>query len=463
MNRLACAFTVSCRTNDSCHAPSGAGRSFLLPGPARTSGNGPLLTFPLEIDMTDSFSISTDPAHTAVVDSRAARVQRLLARVILDSRGLPTIEVTIELGGVSAAASVPSGKSTGRYEALERRDGDRRRFGGKGVLGAVGAVNGEIAEQMQGEQLPPREQLDRWLKELDGTPNKSRLGANAILAVALAAARARSVLERRPLFASLAADATLLPVPCLNVINGGAHAPNELDFQEFMLVPAGFDRYADALRAGAETYQALDWIMRAIERAGYQAGSQLFIALDPAASGFHADGQYRFADQRLDAGAMTAMYADWLGRYPIVSVEDGLAEDDAAGWKHLTATLGSRVQLVGDDIFVSDPGRIRWGIDESIANAVLLKPNQIGTVTEVFDATRMAQDGGYRLMMSHRSGETDDSFIADLAVALGTGQIKAGAPARGERLAKYNQLLRIEETLGDRATFGGVRAFHSGA
>ena len=440
--------------------------------------------------MNDGVSTSVASGHTAANDSHTdALVGRLLAREILDSRGLPTVEVTIEVGDVTATASVPSGKSTGRYEALERRDGDKRRYAGKGVLGAVDAVNGEVAALLRNQPLPPREQLDQRLKELDGTPNKSRLGANAILGVSLAAARVRSMLERRPLFTSLAPDATLLPVPCLNVINGGAHAPNELDFQEFMLVPAGFDRFGEALRAGAETYhalaallehdglstavgdeggfapaiklptEALDWIMRAIERAGYRAGEQVFIALDPAASGFHSDGRYRFADREHDASEMTSMYAEWLNKYPILSIEDGLAEDDNSGWKHLTSELGSRVQIVGDDIFVSDPGRIRWAIGEKIANAVLLKPNQIGTVTEIFEATRVAQKSGYHLMMSHRSGETDDSFIADLAVALGTGQIKAGAPARGERLAKYNQLLRIEEALGDRATFAGVSAF----
>ena len=417
-------------------------------------------------------------------------VDRLEAREILDSRGQPTVEVWITVADETAIASVPSGKSTGQFEALERRDRDERRYGGKGVLGALSAVDDEIAPAFMGEALPDREALDRRLKELDGTPNKSRLGANAILGVSLAAARVRSQLERRPLYESLGgAGARLLPVPCFNVINGGAHAPNELDFQEFMLVPAGFATYSDALRAGAETYhalarlleakglstavgdeggfapairhpgEALDWIMRAIEAAKYQAGQQMFIALDPAASAFFSEERYRFAGVAHDAAQMRDLYAEWLAKYPIISIEDGLAEGDVDGWKLLTSSLGMRVQLVGDDIFVSDPDRIRWAIHERIANAVLLKPNQIGTVSEIFETTAIAMGGGYRLMMSHRSGETDDSFIADLAVALSTGQIKAGAPARGERLAKYNQLLRIEDSLGVRAHFAGRGAF----
>ena len=432
-------------------------------------------------------------APTATHATGGAIVRRLTAREILDSRGLPTVEVTIAVGDVTVSASVPSGKSTGRYEALERRDGDRSRYAGKGVLGAVAAVNDEIAPHLVAKPLPAREALDRALCELDGTPNKSRLGANAILGVSLAAARAHAAIAGVPLYESLGGrDATLLPVPCFNVINGGAHAPNALDFQEFMLVPAGFDRYADALRAGAETYhtlahlledaglstavgdeggfapairhptEALDWIVRAIEKAGHRPGETMFIALDPAASGFFADGRYRFAGSAFDADQMGAMYEEWLGRYPIVSIEDGLAEEDVEGWKLLTRRLGARVQLVGDDIFVSDPGRIRWAIAERVANAVLLKPNQIGTVSEIFDTTQVARSAGYHLMMSHRSGETDDSFIADLAVALGTGQIKAGAPARGERLAKYNQLLRIEDSLGPRARFAGRQTFRVG-
>jgi enolase len=420
-------------------------------------------------------------------------VRGIHAREILDSRGQPTLEVAITVGGETATASVPSGKSTGRFEALERRDHDSRRFNGKGVLGAVGSVNTEIAASLVGRPLPDRETLDQHLRDLDGTPNKSRLGANAILGVSLAAARIRARLDGVLLYESLGGpEAVLLPVPCFNVINGGAHAPNELDFQEFMLAPAGMDTYSDALRAGAETYhalarlleenglstavgdeggfapairhpiEALEWIVRAIEAAHYKPGEDIFIALDPAASGFFTRQRYRFAGSAYAASEMRDLYRDWLARFPILSIEDGLAEDDIEGWQQMTEFLGPRVQIVGDDIFVSDPARIRWAIENRIANAVLLKPNQIGTVSEIFETAAIAKEARYRLMMSHRSGETDDSFIADLAVALGTGQIKSGAPARGERLAKYNQLLRIEEALGSRARFAGVRAFRSG-
>jgi enolase len=418
------------------------------------------------------------------------RVDALEALEILDSRGLPTLEVTLRCGTTIGRASVPSGKSTGRNEALELRDGDRSRFGGKGVLTAVSAVNGAIATALIGHALPDAEQLDRQLSALDGTPNKSRLGANAVLGVSVAAARVRSAGAGVALYASLGgSDAVLLPVPCFNVINGGAHAPNDLDFQEFMLVPAGFASFAEALRAGAETYhalarllaghglltavgdeggfapaiksptEALDWIVRAIEAAGYRPGEQLFIALDPAANGFETAGRYKVVDEMLDAGELTSLYEQWLGKYPILSIEDGLAEDDIDGWRHLTRTLGRRTQIVGDDIFVSDPGRITWAIKEGIANAVLLKPNQIGTVTELLAAVAVARAAGYRMMVSHRSGETDDSFIADLAVAIGCGQIKAGAPARGERVAKYNRLLAIEHELGPRARYAGRAAF----
>lgn len=434
----------------------------------------------------------TPPLPTTAASSNGRwRVESIHAREILDSRGLPTVEVTMTVGDATTRASVPSGKSTGRFEALERRDGDPARYKGKGVLGAVSAVNDEIARMLVGSLLPEREALDRQLCALDGTPNKSRLGANAIIAVSAAAARVRAMLEGRPLYASLGGDdAVVLPVPCFNVINGGAHAPNELAFQEFMLVPAGLPSYEEALRAGAETYhalakllaaaglstavgdeggfapaithptEALDWIVRAIEATGRRPGEEMFIALDPAASAFFSDGRYRFAGSALDAAEMTEMYCGWLKRYPIISIEDGLAEEDAEGWKWLTARLGKDVQIVGDDIFVSDPARIRVAIEQHIANAVLLKPNQIGTVSEIFETVQVARGANYRLMMSHRSGETDDAFIADLAVALGTGQIKAGAPARGERLAKYNQLLRIADSLGGRAEFRGTRAFH---
>ena len=419
-------------------------------------------------------------------------VTAVTALEILDSRGHPTLEVTLHLGGIEARASVPSGKSTGKFEALERRDGDPKRYSGRGVLGAVTAVNTTIAAALVGRDLPPQETLDQVLIDLDGTPNKSRLGANAIVGVSMAGARARAFAEERPLYESLGGpEATVLPVPCFNVINGGAHAPNELDFQEFMLVPAGRPTYAEALRAGAETYhalaevldaaklstavgdeggfapairhptEALDLLMQAIERSGYRAGEDLFIALDPAASGFSDHERYTFAGETHDAAGMTDLYESWLKRYPILSIEDGLAEDDRDGWRHLTRQLGSRIQLVGDDIFVSDARRVREAMVAGIANAVLLKPNQIGTVTEIGRTARVARDGWYRLMMSHRSGETDDAFIADLAVALAAGQIKAGAPARSERVAKYNQLTRIERDLGARAHFAGRGAFAS--
>jgi len=418
------------------------------------------------------------------------KITKLVATEILDSRGYPTVEVALTLGSLVTRASVPSGKSTGKAEALELRDGDAKRYGGKGVLKAVEAVNGPIARALVGGELPAQEDLDRALIALDGTPNKSQLGANAIVGVSIAAARARAQAAGVTLYESLGGKAaTLLPVPSFNVINGGAHAPNQLDFQEFMLVPAGRKSYAEALRAGAETYhalartltdrglssavgdeggfapairhptEALDLMVAAIERAGYRVGEDIFIALDPAANGFYRDGRYVFAGESHDAKGMADLYADWIARYPIISIEDGLAEDDAEGWKHLTRALGRRVQIVGDDIFVSDPIRIAAAVKSGIANAVLLKPNQIGSVTEITAAAKAARDGGYRMMMSHRSGETDDSFVADLSVALRTGQIKAGAPARGERLAKYNQLLRIERELGSRASFAGRAAF----
>lgn len=424
----------------------------------------------------------------------AMRIRRVEAVEILDSRGHPTVEVSLSLGAVRGQASVPSGKSTGRYEALERRDGDPSRYGGLGVLTAVGAVNDHIATALLGQEFASQQDLDQRLIQLDGTPLKSRLGANAILGVSIAAARARALACQQPLYESLAAEqANVLPVPCLNVINGGAHAPNELDFQEFMLVPAGFARYSDALRAGVETYhalarileadglstavgdeggfapavrhpvQALDLLMRAIEATAYSPGEQMFIALDPAANGFIRSGQYVVGEEALGAAELVQLYEQWVQRYPIVSIEDGLAESDDEGWRHLTRRLGEQIQIVGDDIFVSQQGRVRAAAAAGIANAVLLKPNQVGTLSEIADTARVARAAGYRLMMSHRSGETNDSFIADFAVALSTGQIKAGAPARGERVAKYNQLLRIERELGDHAQFLGRAAFRPDA
>ncbi len=418
------------------------------------------------------------------------RITGLSALEILDSRGFPTLEVTLEAGGAQARASVPSGKSTGKNEALELRDGDQDRFRGKGVRKAMASVEGEIAARLVGGDLPPQIDLDQMLIELDGTQGKTRLGANAILGVSMAAARLRAQAEGQPLYAGLGGpEAILLPVPCFNVLNGGAHADNPLEFQEFMLAPAGRPTFAEALRAGAETYhalacilkrsglsvsvgdeggfapkitfpeEALDLMVQAIEAAGYQPGKDIFIALDPAASGFFKDGRYRFGGEAHTAEAMTERYGRWLDRYPLISIEDGLAEDDDAGWIHMTKILGHRMQIVGDDNFVSDPRRVEDAIKRGIANAVLLKPNQIGTVTEITNTARTAQLGGYHCMVSHRSGETTDDFIADLSVALGVGQIKSGAPARGERLAKYNRLVRIERELGTRARFAGRSIF----
>lgn len=433
----------------------------------------------------------------------SSRVMSLNAAEILDSRGLPTLEVTLALAGRRVRASVPSGKSTGAHEAHEQRDGGARRYGGRGVLGAVAAVRDVIAPTLVGRLLPPQEELDAALVALDGTPTRARLGANALLAVSIATARAHALLRQLPLFESLARDLTSagsgghrrgpgpLPVPCFNVLNGGAHADNALEFQEFMIVPGGAATYSEALRAGSEVYhalaselvaaglstavgdeggfapaistpgEALTWLVHAIERAGYRPGADVAIALDPAANGFHADGFYTVAGERLGAADLCDRYAGWVDTYPIVSIEDGLAEDDRSGWQQLTTSLGDRVQVVGDDIFVSSAARVQDGIDHGLATAVLLKPNQVGTVSELAETAHAAARGGFAAMMSHRSGETDDPFIADLAVALGVMQIKAGAPARGERIAKYNQLLRIERTLGEAARFAGWSAFRS--
>ncbi len=410
------------------------------------------------------------------------------AREILDSRGWPTIEVEVQLeSGAWGRAAAPSGASTGKREALELRDGDSQRYRGRGVRQAVRNVEETIAPEIEGMEATEQAHIDQALLELDATPNKSSLGANAILAVSLAVARAAADDVGLPLYAYLGGPgARLLPVPLLNVINGGAHADNGLDIQEFMLVPAGAENFSTALRMGVECFHALrellkekglstgvgdeggfapalgsntaalDLFMQAIERAGYRPGADVFLALDVAASEFaEPGGRYRLARELAERSSyeLIALYAELCDRYPIVSIEDGLGEDDWAGWGALTRRLGGRVQLVGDDLFVTNPAIIQQGIKNGIANAVLVKVNQVGTLTETMEAIELAKRAGYGTIISHRSGETEDTFIADLAVAVNAGQIKTGSVARGERTAKYNQLLRIEEELGHAASF----------
>ncbi|MCJ7587044.1 MAG: phosphopyruvate hydratase [Candidatus Aminicenantes bacterium] len=415
-------------------------------------------------------------------------IKKIYAREILDSRGNPTVEVEISLGqGVVGRAAVPSGASTGVHEALELRDDDKTRYLGKGVLKAVRNVNETIAARLAGRDARDQKGLDRAMIELDGTPNKNKLGANATLGVSLAAARAVATALGLPLYRYLGGDAaTLLPVPMLNIMNGGAHANWQgTDLQEFMIAPIGAPNFREALRWGAETYHALksvlksggystgvgdeggfapglkanaeavELIIKAVAKAGFKPGADIAIALDPASSGFFEDGKYwlRTENKKISSEEMVALYADWVQKYPIVSIEDGLAEDDWAGWSLITKTLGAKIQLVGDDLFVTNVARIRRGIEEKAANAVLIKLNQIGTLTETIEAIEMARKAGWTAMVSHRSGETVDSFIADFTVAMGTGQLKTGAPCRGERLEKYNQLLRIEEELGTKARY----------
>lgn len=420
-------------------------------------------------------------------------IEEVWAREILDSRGNPTVEVEVVLeDGVVGRAAVPSGASTGTHEAVELRDGDKGRFGGKGVLKAVEHVNNEIAAEIVGLNALEQREIDRTLIELDGTENKSHLGANAILGVSLAVARAAAEWVGLPLYRYIGGvGANLLPVPLMNVLNGGRHADNNLDLQEFMIVPVGAPTFADALRMGAEVYhslrrilherglstavgdeggfapyleaneEALKLLVAAIEGAGYKPGEDVALALDPAASEFFRDGSYYLEGEgrRLTAAEMTEYYADLIGRYPIISLEDGLAEEDWEGWEDLTRRLGKTVQLVGDDIFVTNPQRLSRGISFGVANSILIKLNQIGTLTETLDTIALARRAGYSTVISHRSGETEDTFIADLAVATGAGQIKTGAPCRTERVAKYNQLLRIEEQLGDAAVYAGKAAF----
>ena len=419
------------------------------------------------------------------------KIVEIFAREILDSRGNPTLEVdcVLESGAVGRAA-VPSGASTGSREALELRDNDKKRFGGKGVLEAVNNVNHTIASEVEGMDSREQVMIDLVMKQLDGTENKSKLGANAMLGVSLAVSRAAAEAAGLPLFLYLGgAGARTLPVPMMNVINGGAHADNNLDMQEFMIVPAGFDNFSDSLRAGAEIFQqlkkilhdkklttsvgdeggfapdlgtnaeALDLILNAVEKAGYRAGEQIFLAMDVAASEFFDSGKYDFEGKKLSSADLTAYYAGLLKKYPIISIEDGLGEGDWDGWEALTNELGAETQLVGDDIFVTNPAIFRKGIERNIGNAILVKVNQIGTLTETLEAIEMAKRAGYRSIISHRSGETEDSTIADLAVATNAGQIKTGSLSRSDRVAKYNQLLRIEEELGDAAVYAGKSIF----
>jgi len=421
-----------------------------------------------------------------------SQIEHVRARQILDSRGNPTVEVDVALrSGAHGRAAVPSGASTGEFEATELRDGGAA-WGGKGVTQAVANVNGELARAIHGRDADDQAGLDRALIDLDGTPNKSRLGANAILGVSLAAAKAAAAEESMPLWRYLGGEAAhVLPVPMMNVLNGGAHADNKVDFQEFMIVPLGAPTFSECLRTGAEVFHrlkgilhdrglgtaggdeggfapdlesneaALEALVAGIEAAGYRPGEDVAIALDPATSEIHEGDAYVLASEgrSLSAAQLADYWADLAGRYPIVSIEDGMDEEDWDGWKLLTERLGAQLQLVGDDLFVTNTERLRRGIDLGVANSILIKVNQIGTLTETLAAIAMAREAGYTAVMSHRSGETEDTTIADLAVATGCGQIKTGAPSRTDRVAKYNQLLRIEEALGADATFPGRSVF----
>ncbi len=424
-----------------------------------------------------------------------SQIEHVHARQILDSRGNPTVEVELSVrSGAWGRAAVPSGASTGEFEATELRDGGSD-WMGKGVSKAVDNVNGEIATAVRGQDAASQAALDRMLISLDGTPNKSRLGANAILAVSLAAAQASAAEQRLPLWRYLGGEtAHILPVPMMNVLNGGAHADNAVDFQEFMIVPVGARTFTEALRMGSEVFhhlkqtlhdeghatsvgdeggfapdfqsneQALEALINGIRAAGYVPGDQVAVALDPAVSGLFKDGEgyvLEHEGRTLSAEELTAYWADLCDRYPIISIEDGMGEEDWDGWSGLTQRLGNRVQIVGDDLFVTNTQRLKRGIDSGVANAILIKVNQIGTLTETFAAIRMAREAGYAAVMSHRSGETEDVTIADLAVATGCGQIKTGAPSRTDRVAKYNQLLRIEEALGPEASFPGRSTFRA--
>jgi len=425
-----------------------------------------------------------------------AKIVKVIGREILDSRGNPTVEADVWLeDGSMGRAAVPSGASTGEHEAIELRDGDKKRYLGKGTLKASQHVSGEIAAVLQGMDAGDQRVIDQKMITLDGTSNKGRLGANAILAVSMAVARASAVFLRKPLYRYLGGDATsLLPVPMMNILNGGAHADNSVDVQEFMIVPYGAVNFREALRMGAEVFhilksvlkkkgystavgdeggfapnlksneEALELILEAIQQTGYGIGTDIGLALDPASSEFYDAGKGRYVFKKSDKSEktyeqMVEFWSNWVKQYPIISIEDGMAEDDWKGWKLMTDALGKKIQLVGDDLFVTNTERLARGIREAIANSILIKVNQIGTLTETLEAIRMAKDAGYTSVISHRSGETEDTFIADLAVATGAGQIKTGSASRTDRIAKYNQLLRIEEELGDTAKFAGRRAF----
>ena len=436
---------------------------------------------------------------TTKAATQAHKIAGVLGRQILDSRGNPTVEADVLLAdGTRGRAAVPSGASTGEHEALELRDGDKARYLGKGVLRAVENINGPIARAIKGLDVTGQAALDRRMIETDATPNKGNLGANAILAVSMAAARAASAAERLPLYRYLSRyssrrDATTLPVPMMNILNGGAHADNSVDLQEFMVMPIGASSFSEALRMGVEVFhhlkavlhkrgystavgdeggfapnlrsneEAIQVVLEAITAAGYTAGKHIALALDPAASEFYVSATNRYVFKKSDkssrtAEEMTAFWESWVRQYPIVSIEDGLAEDDWNGWKHLTRVLGKKIQLVGDDIFVTNTVRLQRAISEHVANSILIKLNQIGTVTETIEAIEMARRARYSSIVSHRSGETEDTFIADFVVAMGTGQIKTGSASRTDRVAKYNQLLRIEEELASAAKFPGRSA-----
>jgi enolase len=429
------------------------------------------------------------------MSNSSSMIKAIIGREIIDSRGNPTVEADVILeSGVMGRAAVPSGASTGTREAIEMRDGDAKRYGGKGVTQAVKHVNTEIREALLGKNAANQTDIDSTMLALDGTDNKSKLGANALLAVSMACARAAAANEGKPLYAYLSKDKNyLMPVPMMNIINGGAHADNSVDLQEFMVMPVGAPSMAEAIRYGAEVFHALkkvlhdkgmntavgdeggfapdlpsneaaiEVILEAIDKAGYKAGEDIMIAIDAASSEFYKDGKYVLASENksLSASEFIDVLEDWVNKYPIISIEDGLAEDDWDGWKEITERLGNKVQLVGDDLFVTNTKIFQEGIDKHIANSILIKVNQIGTLTETLAAIDMAKKAGYTAVISHRSGETEDTTIADLAVATSVGQIKTGSMSRSDRVAKYNQLIRISEELGDKAIFPGRKAFYN--